>query len=175
MPRHPERGLTEHTDEQTFSEIVRLIADSQEKAIRSVNTVLINLYWTVGEIISRKIASAEWGDAVVPKLAAYIAKTQPGLRGFTRANLFRMRQFYEAYRDDEKVAPLVRQIPWTHHPLLLSQSKQPEEREFYLQMVVREGWSKRELERQMDGALFARIILSPQKSHQWCDKRTRRP
>ncbi len=145
MPRHPERGLTKHTDEQTFSEIVRLIADSQEKAIRSVNTVLIDLYWTVGEIISRKIASAEWGDAVVPNLAAYIAKTQPGLRGFTRANLFRMRQFYEAYRNDEKVAPLVRQIPWTHHLLILSQSKQPEEREFYLQMVVREGWSKREL------------------------------
>ena len=163
MPRQSQRGLREHTDEQTFSEIVQLIADSQEKAVRSVNTVLIDLYWTVGEIISRKIASAEWGDAVVPKLAAYVAKTQPGLRGFTRANLFRMRQFYEAYREDEKVAPLVRQIPWTHHLLILSQSKQPEQREFYLQMVVREGWSKRELERQMDGALFARIVLSPAK------------
>ena len=150
-------------EEQTFSEIVRLIAKSQDRAIRSVNTVLIDLYWTVGEIISRKIVSAEWGDAVVPKLAAYIARMQPGLRGFTRANLFRMRQFYEAYREDEKVAPLVRQVPWTHHLLILSQSKQPAEREFYLQMVVREGWSKRTLERQMDGALFARVVLSPPK------------
>ena len=163
MRRHPERGLTGNNDEQTFSEIVRLIAESREKAVRSVNTVLIDLYWTVGEIISRKIASAEWGDAVVPKLAAYIARTQPGLRGFTRANLFRMRQFYEAYRNDEKVAPLVRQIPWTHHLLILSQSKQPAEREFYLRMVVQEGWSKRELERQMDAALFARVVLSPPK------------
>ena len=93
MPTPIKRSSTELTDEQTFSEIVRLIAASQEKAIRSVNTVLIDLYWTVVEIISRKIASAEWGDAVVPKLTAYIARTQPGLRGFTRANLFRMRQF----------------------------------------------------------------------------------
>ena len=108
MPKRPERGLAEHADEQTFSEITRLIAESQEKAIRSVNTVLIDLYWTVGEIIGRKIASAEWGDAVVPKLASYIERTQPGLRGFTRANLFRMRHLYEAYRNDEKVAPLVR-------------------------------------------------------------------
>ena len=130
MPRHPERGLTGHTGEQTFSEIVRLIAGSQEKAIRSVNTVLIDLYWTVGEIISWKIASAEWGDAVFPKLASSIARTQPGLRGFTRANLFRMRQFYEAYRGAEKVAPLVRLIPWTHHLLILSQSKQRESESF---------------------------------------------
>ena len=74
-----------------------------------------------------------------------------------------MRQFYEAYCEDEKVAPLVRQIPWTHHLLILSQSKQPEEREFYLQMVAREGWSKRELERQLASALFARVVLSPPK------------
>ncbi len=67
---------------------MRLIAESQDRAVRSVNTVLIDLYWTVGEIISQKIATAEWGDAVVPKLAAYIARTQPGLRGFTSANLF---------------------------------------------------------------------------------------
>ena len=100
MPKRQERGLAEHPDEQTFSEITRLIAESQEKAIRSANTVLIDLYWTVGEIIGRKIASAEWGDAVVPKLASYIERTQPGLRGFTRANLFRMRQFYEAYRTE---------------------------------------------------------------------------
>ena len=163
MANRTQLRMEDPTEEQTFSEIVRLIAESQEKAVRSVNTVLVDLYWTVGEIISQKIASAEWGDAVVPKLAAYIASTQPGLRGFTRANLFRMRQFFEAYREDEKVAPLVRQVPWTHHLLILSQSKQPEEREFYLQMVIREGWSKRELDRQMDGALFARVALRPPK------------
>ncbi len=142
---------------------MRLIAESQDKALRSVNTALIDLYWTVGKIISRKIASAEWEDAVVPKLAAYIARSHPGLRGFTRASLFRMRQFYEAYRDEEKVAPLVRQIPWTHHLLILSQSKQKAEREF----LSADGGAGR-VEQARTGTAdrrcaLCRIVLSPPK------------
>jgi len=151
------------TDEATFSEIVQLIAASREKAIRDVNTALIDLYWKVGETISRKIEAAEWGDGVVPQLAQYVARTQPGLRGFTRANLFRMRQFYEAYRDDTTVAALLRQLPWTHHLIVLGQSKRFEEREFYLRMAVQEKWSSRQLERQFEAALFERVVLSPPK------------
>lgn len=114
-------------------------------------------------IISRKIEAAEWGDGVVEQLATYISKTQTGLRGFTRANLFRMRQFYETYRTKQKVAPLARQLSWTHNLVILGQSKRPEEREFYLQMAIREQWSRRELERQMKSALFERVVLSPAK------------
>ncbi|MEA2069036.1 MAG: PDDEXK nuclease domain-containing protein [Verrucomicrobiota bacterium] len=65
--------------------------------------------------LSRKIASAEWGEGVVEQLAHHLAETQPGMRGFTRRNLFRMRQFYETYADDKKVTPLVTQLPWTHN------------------------------------------------------------
>src|SRR5256885_1032383 len=90
-----------------FAEVMKLIVSSRERAYQAVNTALIELYWKIGEYISRKIENAEWGDSVVPQLAAYIAKTQPGLRGFTRPNLFRMRQFYETYRDDEKVLALL--------------------------------------------------------------------
>lgn len=96
-------------------------------------------------------------------LASYIARRHPGLNGFTRANLFRMRQFYDTYRGDEKVAPLVRQIPWSHNLLILSRCKRSEEREFYLRLAHREGWSRRELERQLDGALFERAVLNPPK------------
>lgn len=106
---------------------------------------------------------AEWGEGVVSQLAAYLAQTQPGLRGFTRPNLFRMRQFYEAYRNDEKVSPLVRQLPWTQNLTILSQSKRAEEREFYLRMAIQEKWSKRELERQLKMALFERSVLHPAK------------
>lgn len=74
-----------------------------------------------------------------------------------------MRQFYETYREDKKVAPLVRQLPWSHHLIILGQSKRPEEREFYLRIAVQERWSKRELERQVNSALFARVVLSPPK------------
>lgn len=100
---------------------------------------------------------------MVEQLARYLAQTQPGLRGFTRANLFRMRQFYEAYPDWEFVSPLVRQLPWTHHLIILNQSKRPEERAFYLRLAVQEKWSKRQLERQFKAALFERTVLSPAK------------
>jgi predicted nuclease of restriction endonuclease-like (RecB) superfamily len=117
----------------------------------------------VGAHISRKIESAEWGDGVVDQLAAYIARTQPGLRGFTRPNLFRMRQFYETYRNDEKVSSLLRQLSWTNNLIILSQSKRDEEREFYLRMAIQERWSTRELERQFRAALFERTVLHPPK------------
>jgi predicted nuclease of restriction endonuclease-like (RecB) superfamily len=117
----------------------------------------------VGAYISQKLEQAEWGDGVVAQLANYLALTQPGLRGFTRPNLFRMRQFYEAYRHDQKVSPLVRQLPWTHNLIILSQSKRPEEREFYLRLAIQEKWSKRELERQFKTALFERSVLNPAK------------
>ena len=146
-----------------FSEITQLIAAARQRAVQVVNTALIDLYWQVGQTISRKIEAAEWGDGVVARLAEHLAHTQPGLRGFTRRNLFRMRQFYEAYRDDEKVSPLVRQLPWTHNLIILNQSKRPEEREFYLRIAIREQWGKRELERQIKTALFERTVLNPVK------------
>lgn len=146
-----------------FTQVVALIHAARGRAYQAVNTMLIDLYWQIGEHISQKIATAEWGDGVVTQLAAYIAQTQPGLRGFTRPNLFRMRQFYETYQGDAKVSPLVRLLPWTHNLIILSQSKRPEEREFYLRMASQENWSKRDLERQFKTALFERVVLSPAK------------
>jgi predicted nuclease of restriction endonuclease-like (RecB) superfamily len=150
-------------EEVGFTEIVRLIGASRERAVQAVNTVLIDLYWQIGEIISRRVAAAQWGEGAVDQLASYIARWEPGIRGFSRNNLLRMRQFYETYRNDQFVAPLVRQIPWSHHLQILGQCKLPEEREFYLRMAVQEGWSKRQLERQIRAALFERPVLSPPK------------
>ncbi|EPM46150.1 hypothetical protein A256_24948 [Pseudomonas syringae pv. actinidiae ICMP 19103] len=141
-----------------------MIQGARQQAAQAVNTRLIELYWQVGAYISRKIENAEWGDAVVSQLAEHLATTQPGLRGFTRRNLFRMRQFFEAYRDDEKVSAVLTQLPWTHHLIIFSQSKRPEEREFYLRMAIREKWSSRELERQFKTALFERTVTQPAKA-----------
>jgi len=146
-----------------FTEVVQLITQARQRAVQAVNTTLIELYWQVGAIISRKIAAAEWGEGVVEQLAAHIARTEPGLRGFTRPNLYRMRQFFEAYHGDAIVSPLVRQLPWTHNLIILSQSKLPQEREFYLRLAAQEKWSKRELERQFKTALFERTVLQPTK------------
>lgn len=147
----------------SFNEITQLIITARQRAVQAVNTELIELHWQVGAYISQKIEAAEWGDGVVAQLATHLALTQPGLRGFTRPNLFRMRQFYEAYRHDAKVSALLRQLPWTQNLIILNQSKRPEEREFYLRMAIQERWSSRELERQFKAALFERSVISPAK------------
>ena len=157
----PEAPLAVKDDR--FEEVLTLIQNARQRALQAVNTQLIEMYWQVGAYISRKIEQAEWGDSVVSQLAAHLALTQPGLRGFTRPNLFRMRQFYETYRDDQKVSPLVRQLPWTLNHTILSQCKRAEEREFYVRMAIQEKWSKRELERQLKAALFERSVAQPAK------------
>lgn len=158
------QNSTPTTTQIAFDDVLHLIDSAKQRVYRAANTELIDLYWQVGELISKKIASAEWGDGVVAQLADFIAQTQPNLRGFTQRNLFRMRQFYEAYQGDTKVSPLVTQLSWTHNLTILSRSKRPEEREFYLKMAIQEKWSKRELERQFNTALFERVVLSPVKT-----------
>nr|WP_218171160.1 MULTISPECIES: PDDEXK nuclease domain-containing protein [Pseudomonas] len=163
----PEKVATRVSDaraDDRFDEVLALINSARQQAVQAVNTQLIELYWQVGAYISHKLEQAEWGDAVVSQLAEHLARTQPGLRGFTRSNLFRMRQFYEIYRVEEKVAPLARQLSWSHNLIIFSQSKYPEEREFYLRMAVQEKWSKRELERQFKAALFERNVTQPAKA-----------
>ena len=116
--------MSEHAvTDATFVEIVELVSAARQRAVQAVNSHVIDLYWQVGAIISRKIAVAEWGDGVIPQLAAYLAKTQPGLRGFTPRNLFRMRQFYEAYRDEgaAKVAKTAEDATGQIVPALLTQ------------------------------------------------------
>lgn len=147
-----------------FEEVLGLIREARQRAVQAVNTQLIDLYWQVGAYISRKLERAEWGDSVVSQLAAHLALTQPGLRGFTKRNLFRMRQFYEAYRGHEKVSALLTQLPWTHNLTILTLSKLPEEREFYLRLAIQEKWSSRELERQFKTALFERSVANPVKA-----------
>ncbi len=149
--------------EKSFVEVVEMIQSAKQTVMQTVNAQLVELYWQVGAYISRKLEQSAWGDAVVQQLADYLAQTQPGLRGFTRRNLFRMLKFYEVYRDEAKVTPLLSQLPWTHNLIILNQSKRPEEREFYLRLAIQEKWSSRELERQFKTALFERSVLNPVK------------
>ena len=114
-----------------FREVLVLIERARRRAFSAVNTELIDLYWQVGEFISRKIETAAWGDGVVDDLARYLKKHHPKMQGFTRRNLFRMRQFFDAYRHDKKVSALLTQLPWTQNLLILARSKRAEEREFY--------------------------------------------
>jgi predicted nuclease of restriction endonuclease-like (RecB) superfamily len=161
--KKPSRSVPRTDEETSFREVVGLIEHARENALRTVNTALIDLYWQVGEYISRKLETAAWGESVVDELARYISRQHPDIKGFTRASLFRMRQFHETYRGDKKVAALLRQLSWTHNLMILGRCKRPEEREFYLHLCAKERWSSRELGRQLSKALFERVVLSPPK------------
>ncbi|MFN9499978.1 MAG: YhcG family protein [Chryseotalea sp.] len=146
-----------------FADIVKLIKQSREQAIRLVNKTLIDLYWNIGQHVHAKIESAEWGDSVVEELARYIQETEPNLKGFSDKNLWRMKQFYESYKNEPKLSPLVREISWTNNLIILSRTKTTEEKAFYLNLCKKESYSKRELERQISAGLFERTMLSNAK------------
>ena len=101
--------------DRQFAEVVNMIHKARSNAIKSVNTELIKLYWNIGEYISGKIVSAEWGDAVVDQLADYIQNSHPEFKGFTRRGLYRMRLFYEIYRRSQFMSTLLTQISWSGH------------------------------------------------------------
>ncbi len=146
-----------------FDHIIQLIHQSRASAIKSVNAELINLYWKIGEYISNKIEQSEWGDSVVKELSNYIQKNQPELKGFSDKNIWRMKQFYEAYKNSPKLSALLREISWTHNLIIFSRSKTIEEREFYLNVCKLENYSSRELERQISAGFFERTLISNQK------------
>lgn len=152
---------TPSTVENAFGEVLHMIQAARLRAYQAVNAELVTLYWQVGEYVSSKIESDGWGKGTIENLGAFLKLSQPGLRGFSPQNIWRMRQFHEAYRELPILSPLVRELPWTHHMIVLSRSKREEEREFYIRLAVREKWSKRELERQFNTARFERTILKP--------------
>ena len=146
-----------------FVEIIQLIKQSRRNALAAVNAELINLYWTIGEHISLKIATSEWGNAVVRQLAQAIQMNEPELKGFSDKNLWRMKQFYETYRGNPKLSTLLREISWSHNLAIFSRCKTIEEREFYLRLSSTENYSFRELNRQLSASLFERTMIGNSK------------
>lgn len=144
----------------TATNLIKIIDESRQNALRKVNEELIRMYWQVGEFLSNESKKASFGDAYIDAIANEIQDAFPGIKGFNRRGLYRMKQFYETYKDNEIVSPLVTQISWTNHLLILSGCKSNEEREFYMRLCIRENYSKRQLERQLDCGYFERYMLS---------------
>ena len=149
--------------ESQFSDIVQLIRQARNNAIKSVNTELINLYWEIGAHISQKVEASEWGKSVVKELAIFIQQTDPQLKGFSDKNLWRMKQFYETYKNEPKLSPLVRELSWSHNLAIFSRCDSVEEKEFYLKISKEENYSKRELDRQISASLFERTMIGNAK------------
>ena len=149
--------------DNNFRQIADIISTARERAYKKVNEELILMYWSIGQFLSEQMRSADYGDKYIDSIAEYIKTQFPGIKGFNRRGLYRMKQFYELYADNEIVSPLVTQLSWTNHLLIMSGCKTNEEREFYIKLTIREHYSKRELERQIDSGYYERYMLSKDK------------
>lgn len=155
----PLREPAESAEALAFQPVLALIETARRELLRTANTELIQLYWRIGAYISEQIAARGWGRHTVDQLSSWLLAREVGLRGFSASNLWRMRQFYETYSTDEVLAPLVRELPWTSNLFIMAKCKRPEERAFYLRLAIEQRWPSRELERQIDGALFERTAI----------------
>jgi predicted nuclease of restriction endonuclease-like (RecB) superfamily len=137
-----------------LADIKKRVGTAQYAAFRAVSQELVGLYWDIGRMILRRQAGASWGKAVVEKLAADLQQEFPGIKGFSASNLWRAKLFYETYAASAKLAPLVREIGWSHKLIIFERCKDPLEREFYLRMTRKFGWTKAVLIHQIENQSY---------------------
>ena len=146
-----------------FAEVVLLIKKARFNALRSVNRELIELYWKIGNYISARVEQEKWGRRVVARLAGHLQTNLPDSTGYSAQNLWRMKQFYDTYFKYPKLSTVLRELSWSSNLHILSKTKTIEEKEFYIGLAIKERYSVRELERQIDSGLFERAVLSRKK------------
>ena len=145
---------------ESYLEIVNIVNSARARAYSKVNEELILMYLQIGKYISEQTKNSSYGDSYVQGLADFFQKEYPELKGFTRRGLYRMKQFYDLYKDDEKVSTLLTQLSWSNHLKIMSACKTKEERYFYISLCIKERYSARELSRQIDSGYYERYILS---------------
>jgi len=142
-----------------LAEVKERVRAAQYAALRAVNKELVALSWDIGALIVRRQINASHGNAIAERLAEDLRREFPGVAGFSRRNVFHMREFNLAYRDSPKVQPLVAQIGWTQNLIVLRRCKDPLEREFYLRMTKKFGWTKAVLIHQIENQSYEKMLL----------------
>ena len=125
-----------------LTEVKERVRSAQYEALKAVNKELVALYWDIGKLIVTRQTDADHGAAIAEQLAADLRQEFPGVSGYSRRNIFYMREFYLVYCDLPKVQPLVAQIGWSHNLIILQRCKNPLEREFYIRMTRKFGCRK---------------------------------
>ena len=146
-----------------FDEVIHIIDNARSRAMKAVNAELIQMYWEIGSYVSGRVKDGGWGKSVVADFSEFLQAHYPGTKGFSAQNIWRMKQFYETYCDNEKLSPLVREIPWTSNLLIMTGCKTDEAREFYLRLCIANRYTKRELDRQIGSMLYERTMISHEK------------
>lgn len=142
-----------------LTEIKDRVRVAQYEALRAVNRELVALYWDIGRLIVERQGQQKWGKAIVENLAADLQSEFPGLLGFSAQNLWYMRQFYLEYHGQERLQPLVGEISWAKHLVVMAKCKDPLEREFYIRMTRKFGWSKNVLIHQIENQSYEKTVL----------------
>ena len=143
-----------------FLAVLEIIKEHRNNAYRKINEELVKMYYEIGGYLLEKVRSESRGSKTIDKLVTAIKMQYPNLKGFNRPGLYRMMQFYDAYRDNLIVSPLVTQLSWTNNLLILQSAKTIEEREFYIRLCIKNNYSKRELNRQIQSNYYERYLLS---------------
>ncbi len=142
-----------------LAEVKARIQSAQYAALRAVNKELVGLYWDIGRMIVERQQSEGWGKGVVEQLSNDLRAAFPGVGGFSAQNLWYMRQFFQEYSAAPKLQPLVGEIGWAHNLLIMARCKDAQEREFYLRMTRKFGWSKNVLAHQIDNQSYEKSLL----------------
>lgn len=157
--QHSKNQATDLSAYSAFLEDVKKrIRSAQYEALKAVNKELISLYWDLGKMIVDKQNSLGWGKAVVENMARDLQVEFPGVSGFSSRNIWYMRNFYVLYGNNPKLQPLVAEIGWTHNIVIMERCKDVLEREFYIRMTRRMGWSKNVLMHQIDNRSYEKTL-----------------
>jgi predicted nuclease of restriction endonuclease-like (RecB) superfamily len=143
---------------QTLISLKERIYNAQYQAFKAVNKELIKLYWDIGKTIIEKQEKDGWGKSTVDQLAIDLQTEFPGIRGFSVSNIWRMRNFYVTYKDNTKLAQLVREIGWGHNIVIFEKIKDNIQREFYINVSIGEGWSRHSLEKAIQQKEYERCV-----------------
>ncbi|MDY6911700.1 MAG: PDDEXK nuclease domain-containing protein [Chloroflexota bacterium] len=145
---------------ELLQSIKHQIRTAQYEARRAVNTELIGLCWNVGKTIIERQKGDTWGKSVVQQLSKDLQVEFPGIQGFSSSGLWRMKSFYETYSRNPKLAPMVREIGWTHNIVIMEKCKDDAQREFYLSNASQNGWSKNVLIHQIENQTYEKTLLN---------------
>ena len=142
------------------NDIKEKIHKAQYEALKQVNSKLLTLYWEIGRSIVEKQKQYGWGKSIVENLSKDLQYEFPGVQGYSKDNLWRMRKFYTLYKEQTKLAPLVQEIGWSQNIIIMEKCKDDLEREFYLKMTMQNGWSKNVLINQIEGKSYEKFLLN---------------
>jgi predicted nuclease of restriction endonuclease-like (RecB) superfamily len=155
------QNLSQNIEYQDFiTEVKARIRKAQYEAMKKVNQEHIALNWDLGKMIVQKQSEKGWGKAVVEQIAKDLQAEFIGIKGFSSRNLWRMRQFYETYHQSIILPPLVAEIGWTHNVVIMEKCKDDLQREFYILMTKKFGWTKDVLIHQIENNSYQKYLNS---------------